>query len=175
MPPLVPPPFHSVTKRLWQQRYRWTEERLAAAAPRDPEAAAQQGKPPARVRVAYSFAADPITREHYRNPWGEARIGRLLEDLDSLAGYVAFAHRCFILLVCIHARRSAGRAHVQPNACSMCLQPGGGRRRAGCQAPTTPRPRRSAPSRAATTATPPRGRRCWSRPPWRRSSCAAGA
>ena len=30
----------------------------------------------------------------YRNPWGDARIGRILEDLDSLAGYVAFDHRC---------------------------------------------------------------------------------
>lgn len=28
----------------------------------------------------------------YRNPWGAVRIGRLLEDLDSLAGNVAFRH-----------------------------------------------------------------------------------
>lgn len=28
----------------------------------------------------------------YRNPWKEARIGRILEDLDSLAGFVAFDH-----------------------------------------------------------------------------------
>lgn len=31
-------------------------------------------------------------RLQYRNPWGEARIGRILEDLDSLAGFVAFDH-----------------------------------------------------------------------------------
>ncbi len=30
----------------------------------------------------------------YRSPWEEVRIGRILEDLDSLAGYVAFDHRC---------------------------------------------------------------------------------
>ncbi|WIA23380.1 hypothetical protein OEZ85_000142 [Tetradesmus obliquus] len=28
----------------------------------------------------------------YRNPWGFLRMGRLLEDLDSLAGSIAFAH-----------------------------------------------------------------------------------
>lgn len=30
----------------------------------------------------------------YRNPWGNVRMGRLLEDLDSLAGNVAYAHWC---------------------------------------------------------------------------------
>ncbi len=29
-----------------------------------------------------------------RNPWGSVRIGRILEDLDSLAGLVAFDHWC---------------------------------------------------------------------------------
>lgn len=28
----------------------------------------------------------------YRNPWDGVRIGRLLEDMDSLAGFVAFDH-----------------------------------------------------------------------------------
>jgi acyl-coenzyme A thioesterase 9 len=28
----------------------------------------------------------------YRNPWGRMRIGRVLEDLDSMAGNIAFAH-----------------------------------------------------------------------------------
>jgi hypothetical protein len=30
--------------------------------------------------------------QQYRNPWGFLRMGRLLEDLDSLAGSIAFAH-----------------------------------------------------------------------------------
>lgn len=28
----------------------------------------------------------------YRSPWGLVRVGKLLEDLDSLAGNVAFRH-----------------------------------------------------------------------------------
>lgn len=28
----------------------------------------------------------------YRSPWGLVRVGKLLEDLDSLAGNIAFRH-----------------------------------------------------------------------------------
>lgn len=28
----------------------------------------------------------------YRNPWSGVRIGRVMEDMDSLAGFVAFDH-----------------------------------------------------------------------------------
>jgi hypothetical protein len=54
-----------VTKRLWQQRYKWTDERLAAAAPRDP-AAARLAKPPQVTRVTYPFSRDEVLREHVR-------------------------------------------------------------------------------------------------------------
>ncbi|PSC69493.1 Acyl-coenzyme A thioesterase mitochondrial [Micractinium conductrix] len=80
-----------VTKALWQQRYRWTDERLAAATPRD-RGADELAKPPLRTVISYPFSSSPVLREHYRNPWGAVRIGRVLEDLDSLAGLVAFDH-----------------------------------------------------------------------------------
>ena len=54
-----------MTKRLWQQRYKWTHERLAAAAPRDP-AAARLAKPPHVTRVTYPFSRDEVLREHVR-------------------------------------------------------------------------------------------------------------
>jgi acyl-coenzyme A thioesterase 9 len=28
----------------------------------------------------------------YRNPWGFVRMGKILEDLDSLAGNIAYEH-----------------------------------------------------------------------------------
>lgn len=80
-----------VTKRLWQQRYRWTDARLAAATPRGDESA-RAFKPPTRTLIQYAFSSDPVLREHYRNPWGAVRLGPILEDLDSLAGLVAFDH-----------------------------------------------------------------------------------
>lgn len=45
-----------------------------------------------RVEVSYPFSTDVYLQEAYRNPWGQMRLGRLLEDLDALAGNVAFFH-----------------------------------------------------------------------------------
>jgi len=42
-----------------------------------------------RVTVLYNFSSDFILREQYRDPWNEMRIGKLLEDLDSLAGTIS--------------------------------------------------------------------------------------
>jgi hypothetical protein len=41
-------------------------------------------------------------REQYRDPWNEVRIGKLLEDLDALAGAIAvkvkFSYYYIVLL-----------------------------------------------------------------------------
>ena len=42
--------------------------------------------------ITYAFESDAELRDQYRNPWGNVRVGRLLEDLDALAGTVAFEH-----------------------------------------------------------------------------------
>jgi acyl-coenzyme A thioesterase 9 len=42
--------------------------------------------------VSYPFSSDEFLRETYRNPWGQMRFGKILEDLDALAGNIAFAH-----------------------------------------------------------------------------------
>lgn len=44
------------------------------------------------VQVEYHFATDPLLRDQYASPWGTMRYGKLLEDLDALAGNVAFKH-----------------------------------------------------------------------------------
>jgi acyl-coenzyme A thioesterase 9 len=44
------------------------------------------------VEVSYPFTTDALLWEAYRNPWGQMRLGRLLEDLDALAGNIAFFH-----------------------------------------------------------------------------------
>ena len=52
------------------------------------------GKPPSasKVSVSYPFSKDTMLLETYRNPWGQIRLGRVMEDLDALAGNVAFFH-----------------------------------------------------------------------------------
>lgn len=42
--------------------------------------------------ITYAFSTDEELRDTYRNPWGHVRAGRLLEDLDAIAGTVAFDH-----------------------------------------------------------------------------------
>ena len=38
------------------------------------------------MRDAHAWVAQ------YRNPWGFVRMGKILEDLDSLAGNIAYEH-----------------------------------------------------------------------------------
>lgn len=41
-----------------------------------------------RMSIMYNFSRDYILREHYRDPRNEVRIGKLLVDLDVLAGTI---------------------------------------------------------------------------------------
>ena len=59
-----------------------------------PPASADKGKHPreSEVGIEYLFSKDQFLLETYRNPWGEMRFGKILEDLDALAGNIAFNH-----------------------------------------------------------------------------------
>jgi acyl-coenzyme A thioesterase 9 len=45
-----------------------------------------------RVEISYPFTTDQLLQESYRNPWGQMRLGKMMEDLDALAGNIAFFH-----------------------------------------------------------------------------------
>ena len=45
-----------------------------------------------RIAVTYPFSTDSEIRERYANPWGFVSHGIVFEDLDALAGNVAFRH-----------------------------------------------------------------------------------
>lgn len=44
------------------------------------------------TEVVYRFSEDEGLRDMYRNPWNYCRFGRILEDLDSMAGTIAHKH-----------------------------------------------------------------------------------
>lgn len=44
------------------------------------------------TKIAYDFENDEFLMEGYRNPFGHLRFGKVLEDLDALAGNIAFSH-----------------------------------------------------------------------------------
>lgn len=87
-PCLVFPPPAPLPKKRPARRYKWDDETLADATP----SSVVVPKAPKRTVVSYRFTSDAFLREHYRNPWGNVRLGRVLEDLDSFAGFIAFEH-----------------------------------------------------------------------------------
>lgn len=80
--------YTPVTKKLWQQRERWDSESIAKASPQE----TFLNKQVKASSVIYPFSTDKLLKEHYKNPWDGVRLGRILEDMDSLAGYVAYDH-----------------------------------------------------------------------------------
>lgn len=85
--------YHSpVTNALWEARSH-IFEKLGDTVGED--TTSQTGldlKTPSQSRtsILYSFSSDFKLREQYRNPWNAIRTGKLLEDLDALAGTIAF-------------------------------------------------------------------------------------
>lgn len=91
---LWPGMYHSpVTAALWEARSQ-TFERLLDPPKDAPPQSELLTKTPSQSRtsVLYNFSTDYILREQYRDPWNEVRIGKLLEDLDALAGTISFKH-----------------------------------------------------------------------------------
>eukprot|EP01095_Lingulamoeba_sp_RSL-Kostka_P003474 TRINITY_DN14448_c0_g1_i1.p1 TRINITY_DN14448_c0_g1~~TRINITY_DN14448_c0_g1_i1.p1 ORF type:complete len:454 (+),score=123.15 TRINITY_DN14448_c0_g1_i1:57-1418(+) len=62
----------------------------------NPRVERKQGEPrptcDSSLDIEYPFSSDPGLVDSYSNPWGKIRIGRVLEDLDALAGNIAAAH-----------------------------------------------------------------------------------
>ncbi|GAV67126.1 hypothetical protein CFOL_v3_10635 [Cephalotus follicularis] len=95
---LWPGMYHSpVTNALWEARSRLFEPLGDSDKPVDSVSQSELvAKTPSwsRTCILYNFSSDYILREQYRNPWNEIRTGKLVEDLDALAGTVSFKHCC---------------------------------------------------------------------------------
>eukprot|EP00252_Welwitschia_mirabilis_P013988 TRINITY_DN30993_c0_g1_i1.p1 TRINITY_DN30993_c0_g1~~TRINITY_DN30993_c0_g1_i1.p1 ORF type:complete len:476 (-),score=79.22 TRINITY_DN30993_c0_g1_i1:234-1661(-) len=93
---LWPGMYHSpVTNALWQARSSIFERLMQPNALTDgPPQSQLLSKTPlqSRTSIQYNFSSDFILREQYRDPWNGVRIGKLLEDLDALAGTIAVKH-----------------------------------------------------------------------------------
>ena len=86
-----------IVHQLWTARQQAKKDRLRDRAGRgtgSSQSAQDNQKSPtdSRVEVNYAFSGDPLLWDAYKNPWGQIRLGRLLEDLDALAGNIAFFH-----------------------------------------------------------------------------------
>ncbi|BFG40364.1 hypothetical protein CerSpe_266380 [Prunus speciosa] len=93
---LWPGMYHSpVTNALWEARSKMYEK-LGEPPIDAPPQSELVARTPAQSRtgILYKFSSDYKLREQYRNPWNEIRMGKLVEDLDALAGTIAFKHCC---------------------------------------------------------------------------------
>ncbi|CAI9271251.1 unnamed protein product [Lactuca saligna] len=81
--------YHSpATNALWQARS------IFDTPSSDVDSITEKTPSHSRTTILYPFSSDYILREQYRNPWNGIRAGKLLEDLDALAGTISFKH-CF--------------------------------------------------------------------------------
>lgn len=88
---LWPGMYHSpVTNALWEARSSIFERLLDSSMDGPPQSELLTKTPAqSRTSIVYNLSTDYILREQYRDPWNEVRIGKLLEDLDALAGTIA--------------------------------------------------------------------------------------
>lgn len=86
--------YHSpVTNALWEARSQIFERLLDPPKDAPPQSELLNKTPSqSRTSIFYNFSSDYILREQYRDPWNEVRIGKLLEDLDALAGTISVKH-----------------------------------------------------------------------------------
>ncbi|KAL6506303.1 Acyl-coenzyme A thioesterase 2, chloroplastic [Orobanche gracilis] len=91
---LWPGMYHSpVTIALWETRSNIFERLLDPPLEAPPQTELLTKTPSrSRMNILYNFSTDYILREQYRDPWNEIRIGKLLEDLDALAGTISVKH-----------------------------------------------------------------------------------
>ncbi|CAI9770701.1 unnamed protein product [Fraxinus pennsylvanica] len=91
---LWPGMYHSpVTNALWETRSKTFERLLDAPLDAPPQSELLTKTPSqSKMTILYNFSTDYILREQYRDPWNEVRIGKLLEDLDALAGTISVKH-----------------------------------------------------------------------------------
>ncbi|XWS75970.1 hypothetical protein CRYUN_Cryun01aG0137000 [Craigia yunnanensis] len=91
---LWPGMYHSpVTNALWEARSQIFERLLDPPKDAPPQSELLTKTPSqSRTSILYNLSSDYILREQYRDPWNEVRIGKLLEDLDALAGTISVKH-----------------------------------------------------------------------------------
>ncbi|WVZ07854.1 hypothetical protein V8G54_021200 [Vigna mungo] len=98
---LWPGMYHSpVTTALWEARGQIFERLLDPPRDAPPQSELLTRTPSqSRTSILYNFSSDFVLREQYRDPWNEVRIGKLLEDLDALAGTISVKVKCSLMLV----------------------------------------------------------------------------
>ena len=81
-----------IVRALWQQRLQEKHDNESRDSEKLPGDRAVKAPQDSKVEVMMPFSSDEHLRMSYESPWGFLRTGRIIEDLDALAGNVAFRH-----------------------------------------------------------------------------------
>jgi len=79
-----------IVQLLWKERAN--SARVTAKGAKPQEQILTKSPASSRVEVQYNFKDDPLLKEQYQNFNGLMQFSKLFEDLDALAGNVAFKH-----------------------------------------------------------------------------------
>ena len=79
-----------IVNQLWTSRLE--AKRKAAAVSETIDMDRLRSPSESMTEITYAFSTDEFLKERYRNPFGHLRFGKVLEDLDALAGNIAFSH-----------------------------------------------------------------------------------
>jgi|AntRauTorckE5430_2_1112549.scaffolds.fasta_scaffold00332_6 acyl-coenzyme A thioesterase 9 len=96
--------MNPIVRELWEQRQA-TKDRMLSLVNQDSEAFGSENlqeltdkkvqfrhPSESQTTIDYKFKSDEFLREAYKSPGGTMRFGKVLEDLDALAGNIAFHH-----------------------------------------------------------------------------------
>ncbi|KAK6937921.1 hypothetical protein RJ641_031429 [Dillenia turbinata] len=79
-----------ITNAPWEARLKIFERLLDPPVDAPPQSELLMKAPAqSRTSILYNFSTDYILREQYRDRWNGVKIGKLLEDLDALAGTIS--------------------------------------------------------------------------------------
>eukprot|EP00536_Pseudo-nitzschia_multiseries_P019482 jgi/Psemu1/321391/estExt_fgenesh1_pm.C_50940001 len=79
-----------IVNQLWDLRLE--AKRKAAASGESIDMVRPRPPCESMTKIDYDFENNEFLMERYRNPFGHLRFGKVLEDLDALAGNIAFSH-----------------------------------------------------------------------------------
>lgn len=88
--PIVGQFKNPIVAKLWAARQE-LKDRIDPDTPTTPTLTAKTPSE-SQTSISYPFSTDEFIAETYRNPWGQMRFGKIMEDLDALAGNIAFHH-----------------------------------------------------------------------------------
>ena len=81
-----------IVKSLWQDRLEMENAQARSDESSSSGQLVDKACSDSRVTIQYNFLSDAQLRESYQDAHGCVLVGRLLEDLDALAGNIAFLH-----------------------------------------------------------------------------------